>query len=102
MNPKSGGDEILTVEGVLQYLKVTPATVYNLINKGKLKKIEISTVDKPGAKLHFLHSDGIHTFKTALYLKNDHIVFLDFFNQTVDMYKIFLLSIEFFYKTKAF
>jgi len=32
------------------YMKITPATVYNLINKGKLKKIEISTVNKPGAR----------------------------------------------------
>ena len=53
-------------------------------------------------ELYFLHPDGIHAFKTALYLKNNHIVFRDFFSQTVDMYKIFLLGIKFFYKTKAF
>ena len=52
--------------------------------------------------LHFLHLDGIHTFKTALYLKSDHIVFRDFFSQAVDMYKIFLLGIDLFYKPKAF
>ena len=49
-NPKSSADEIFTVEGVALYMKVTQATVYNLINKGKLKKIEISTVDKPGVR----------------------------------------------------
>ena len=49
-NPKSSADEIMTVEGAAVYMKVPPATVYNLINKGKLKKIEISTVDKPGVR----------------------------------------------------
>jgi excisionase family DNA binding protein len=48
--PKSSVDEIMTVEEVALYMKVTQATVYNLINKGKLKKIEISTVDKPGVR----------------------------------------------------
>ena len=28
----------------------TPATVYNLLKKEKLKKIEISTMDKPGVR----------------------------------------------------
>ena len=49
-NPKSSADKIMTVAGAAVYMKVTPATVYNLINKGKLKKIEISTVDKPGVR----------------------------------------------------
>jgi hypothetical protein len=34
-NPKSSKDEIMTVEEVGLYLKVTPAMVYNLIKKGK-------------------------------------------------------------------
>ncbi|MCK9421849.1 MAG: helix-turn-helix domain-containing protein [Bacteroidales bacterium] len=50
MNPKPLVDEIMTVKGTALYMKITPATVYNLINKGKLKKIEISTVDKPGVR----------------------------------------------------
>jgi len=50
LNPKPVVDEIMTVEGTAQYMKITSATVYNLINKGKLKKIEISTVDKPGVR----------------------------------------------------
>jgi excisionase family DNA binding protein len=50
LNPKPEVDELMTVEEVAQYLKVTQACVYNLIKKGKLKKIEISTVDKPGAR----------------------------------------------------
>ena len=29
-------------------MKVTQATIYHFIKKGKLKKIEISTADKPG------------------------------------------------------
>ena len=41
-------NEIMTVIGAALYMKITPTTVYNLINKGKLKKMEISTVDKPG------------------------------------------------------
>jgi len=41
-------DEILTVEEVAKMLKVTPSTVYTLVKKGKMKKMEISTVDKPG------------------------------------------------------
>jgi len=43
-------DEIMIVEGTAQYMKITSAAVYNHINKGKLKKIEISTVDKPGVR----------------------------------------------------
>jgi hypothetical protein len=31
-------------------LNITPATVYSLISKGKIKKIEISSADKPGAR----------------------------------------------------
>jgi hypothetical protein len=50
MDPKPEVDEIMTVEGAALYMKITPATVYTLINKGKLKKIEISSVDKPGAR----------------------------------------------------
>ena len=50
LNPKPVLDEIMTVVGVALYMKITPATVYNLISKGKLKKIEISTVDKPGVR----------------------------------------------------
>ena len=41
-------DEILTVEEVAKILKVTPSTVYTLVKKGKMRKVEISTVDKPG------------------------------------------------------
>jgi excisionase family DNA binding protein len=50
MNQKnqSNPDEILTVEKVAQILKVTPQTVYKLIKKGKIQKVEISTIDKPG------------------------------------------------------
>jgi hypothetical protein len=43
-------DEILTVEEVAKILKVTPSTVYTLVKKGKMKKMEISTVDKPDVK----------------------------------------------------
>jgi hypothetical protein len=50
MNPKPEMDEIMTVKESALYMKITPATVYTLINKGKLKKIEISSVDKPGAR----------------------------------------------------
>jgi hypothetical protein len=50
MNQKPMVDEIMTVEGAALYMKITPATVYTLINKGKLKKIEISSIDKPGAR----------------------------------------------------
>lgn len=49
-NPKTGGDEIMTVEEVGLYLKVTPAMVYNLIKKGKLKTCGLSTIDKPGGR----------------------------------------------------
>jgi hypothetical protein len=34
-NPKTLGDDIMTVEGAALYMKITPAAVYNLINKGK-------------------------------------------------------------------
>ena len=44
---KKEGDEFMTVDGAALYMKITPATFYNLIKKGKLRKIEISTVDKP-------------------------------------------------------
>ena len=50
MNSKSEGDEIFTVEEASLYMKSTPAHVYNLINKGKLKKADFSAVDKPGAR----------------------------------------------------
>jgi len=50
LNPKPMVDEIMTVEGTALYMKLTPATIYTLINKGKIKKIEISSVDKPGAR----------------------------------------------------
>ena len=43
-------DEILTVEETARFLKVNTKTVYNLIKKGKMKKVEISTVDRPGVK----------------------------------------------------
>jgi excisionase family DNA binding protein len=44
------GDEILTVKEAAKYLTTTTQTIYKLIKKGKLEKIEISTVDKPGAR----------------------------------------------------
>lgn len=43
-------DEIMTVEEAADYLKTTETTVYALLKKGKIRKIEISTVDKPGAR----------------------------------------------------
>ncbi|MFH1159426.1 MAG: helix-turn-helix domain-containing protein [bacterium] len=43
-------DEIMTVEETARHLKTTTQTIYTLIKKGKLNKIEISTVDKPGAR----------------------------------------------------
>ncbi|MGA3014089.1 MAG: helix-turn-helix domain-containing protein [Bacteroidales bacterium] len=43
-------DVIMTVEGAADYLKTTDTTVYALLKKGKIRKIEISTVDKPGAR----------------------------------------------------
>ena len=49
-NPNKGGDELLTVEEVSKYMKVTQAMIYNLIKTGKLKKVGISSVDKPGAR----------------------------------------------------
>ncbi len=50
LNPKPVVDEIMTVEGAALYMKVTPACVYTLIKKGKLKKVVISSIDKPGAR----------------------------------------------------
>ena len=49
-NPNKGQDEILTVEEVSKYMKVTLAMVYTLVKKGKLKKCGVSSVDKPGAR----------------------------------------------------
>ncbi len=43
-------DDIMTVEDTARYLKTTTQTIYSLLKKGKLDKIEISTVDKPGAR----------------------------------------------------
>ena len=43
-------DDIMTVEETAKYLKTTTQTIYTLVNKGKLDKCEISTVDKPGAR----------------------------------------------------
>ena len=43
-------DDIMTVEETAKYLKTTTQTIYTLVNKGKLEKCEISTVDKPGAR----------------------------------------------------
>jgi hypothetical protein len=40
----------MTVEEIGLYMKVTPAMVYNLIKKGKLKTSGVSTIDKPGAR----------------------------------------------------
>jgi hypothetical protein len=40
-NPKRKGDEIMTVEEVGLYMKITPATVYNLINLMENLKILI-------------------------------------------------------------
>ncbi|MEI7491341.1 MAG: helix-turn-helix domain-containing protein [Bacteroidota bacterium] len=48
--PNKGGDEVMTVEEVANYTKLTPAMIYKLIKQGKLKKIGISGVDKPGAR----------------------------------------------------
>jgi DNA invertase Pin-like site-specific DNA recombinase len=47
---KPEGDEIMTVNENASYLKTTTQTIYSLINKGKLDKMEISTEDKPGAR----------------------------------------------------
>ena len=58
--------------------------------------------EQPTEMLHFLNTNGIQSFETAFYLKSNHIAFLDFFGQAVDMYKIFFLGIKFFNKTKAF
>ena len=49
-NPNQGGDEVMTVEQVAKYTKLTPAMIYKLIKKGKLKKIGVSGIDKPGAR----------------------------------------------------
>jgi excisionase family DNA binding protein len=46
----SNPEELLTVEETALFLKVTAQTVYTLLKKGKLKRVEISTVDKPGAR----------------------------------------------------
>ena len=46
--PQSNPNEILTIEEVALMLKRTPQTIYKLIKKGKLQKVEISTIDKPG------------------------------------------------------
>ncbi|MCX6249838.1 MAG: helix-turn-helix domain-containing protein [Bacteroidetes bacterium] len=40
----------MTAEQVANYTKLIPAMIYKLIKKGKLKKIGISSVDKPGAR----------------------------------------------------
>ena len=45
---QSNPDELLTVKEVARFLKVSTVTVYGLLKKGLLKKIEISTVSKPG------------------------------------------------------
>ena len=47
---KTTMDDIMTVEETAKYLKTTTQTIYTLVNKGKLDKCEISTVDKPGAR----------------------------------------------------
>jgi len=44
------GDDIMTVKEAASYLKTTTQTIYDLVNKGKLDKMEISTVDKPNAR----------------------------------------------------
>jgi len=44
------GYEIMTVKEAVKYLKPTTHTIYGLISKRKLDKIEISTVDKPNAR----------------------------------------------------
>jgi excisionase family DNA binding protein len=48
--PSNESDEILTVEGAALYMKVTPAHVYKLLDKGKLKGCSISATDKPGVR----------------------------------------------------
>ena len=50
LNPKTVQDEIMNVIEVGLYLKLTPACVYTLIEKGKIKSMGISTKDKPGAR----------------------------------------------------
>ncbi len=49
-NPNKGQDELMTVEEVSKYMKITQAMVYTLLKKGKLKKCGVSSVDKPGAR----------------------------------------------------
>lgn len=49
-NPNQGGDEVMTVEQVANYTKLTSAMIYKLIKTGKLKKIGISGIDKPGSR----------------------------------------------------
>jgi excisionase family DNA binding protein len=44
------GDEIMTVKEAAKYLTTTTQTIYKLIKKEKLDKVEISTVDKPGSR----------------------------------------------------
>ena len=48
--PQTNPDEILTVEEVALMVKLTPQTIYKLIRKGKIQKVEISTIDTPGVK----------------------------------------------------
>ncbi len=49
-NPNNEGDEVMTVEQVAKYTKLTPAMIYKLIKSGKMKKIGISGIDKPGSR----------------------------------------------------
>lgn len=46
--PLMDPNEILTVEEIALMLKLTPQTIYKLIRKVKLLKVEILTIDKPG------------------------------------------------------
>jgi len=46
--PQTNPDEILTVEEVALMVKLTPQTIYKLIKKNKIQKVEVSTIDKPG------------------------------------------------------
>jgi excisionase family DNA binding protein len=45
-------DRLIHQEGpeAAKYLTATTQTIYKLIKKGKLDKVEISTVDKPGTR----------------------------------------------------
>ncbi|MEI6060932.1 MAG: helix-turn-helix domain-containing protein [Bacteroidota bacterium] len=49
-NSNSEKDEIMTVEETALYTKTTSAHIYNLVDKGKLKSADFSTIDKPGAR----------------------------------------------------